>query len=70
VPAELNRDLSSFPALRLAAMLKAASDFGLDQPTLNGIALRYDPRRPDLDWLAGKLTDALQERTLAVPDAV
>jgi len=51
-------------------MLKAASDFGLDQPTLNGIALRYDPRRPDLDWLAGKLTDALQERTLAVPDAV
>jgi hypothetical protein len=59
-----------FPALRLMATLKAARDFGLDERTLDAIALRIDPRRPDLDRLARELAGALRRRTLAIPDAI
>jgi hypothetical protein len=41
------------------AMLKAARDFGLDQVTVNAVALRFDPREPDVDGLADALTAAL-----------
>jgi hypothetical protein len=59
-----------FPGLRFIACLKAARDFGLDQRTLNAIALEVDPRRPDLDRLAGDLAGALRGRTWARPDAL
>jgi hypothetical protein len=59
---------SRFPGLRLMAMLKAARDFGLDQESINAIALRFDPRRPDLDEIAGALTDELlRRRAVALP---
>jgi hypothetical protein len=59
-----------FPALRLMAMLKAARDFGLEQRAVDAVALRFDPRRPDLDPLADALTAALlRQRPLALPDA-
>jgi hypothetical protein len=58
-----------FPALRFVAALKAARDFGLEQRTVNAIALQVDPRRPDLDRLAGELAGALRRRRRALPDA-
>ncbi len=59
-----------FPALRLAAMLKAARDFGLDQAVVNAIALRFDARRPDVAPIADALADALlARRPLELPDA-
>ena len=45
--------------LRFMAMLKAAHDFGLDQRSLNAVALLFDPRRPDIDPLADALAAAL-----------
>jgi hypothetical protein len=59
-----------FPGLRFAAALKAARDFGLDQRTVDAIALQVDPRRPDLDRLAGELAAALRRRARALPDAL
>lgn len=62
---------SGFPALRFVAMLKAARDFGLDQEAVNAVALRFDPREPDLDGVADELAAALLRRnTLALPDTV
>jgi hypothetical protein len=53
------------------AMLKAARDFGLDQGTVNAIALRFDPREPDIDGVVDALAAALLLRhALALPDAV
>jgi hypothetical protein len=58
-PGAVNRQ---FPALRLAATLKAARDFGLDQKIVNAIALSYDPRGPDLARVADALAEALLAR--------
>lgn len=44
------------------AALKAARDFGLEDATANRIALRFDPRRPDVANLADQLADALIEQ--------
>ena len=53
------------------AALKAARDFGLDQRAVNAIALRFDPREPDVDEVAEALTAGLlQQNALALPDAV
>jgi hypothetical protein len=43
-------------------MLKAARDFGLEQPIVDAIALTFDPRWPDLAQVAEALTDALLAR--------
>ena len=57
-----------FQALRFAAMLKAARDFGLDQAVVNAIALSCDPRRPDLGAVADALAGALlARRPLDIP---
>ena len=62
---------TEFPALRFAAMLKAARDFGLDQTIVNRIALSFDVRSPDLAWIAEALTGALlAHRPLELPDVV
>jgi hypothetical protein len=50
---------AGFSVLRFAAVLRAARDFGLDQRTVNAIALRFDPRRPDVAHVADALADAL-----------
>lgn len=63
-------DHARFPVLSLMATLKAARDFGLDQRSLDAAALRFDPRRPDLDGVAGDLADALCRRTVVIPDAM
>jgi hypothetical protein len=53
------------------ATLKAARDFGLDQSTVNAIALRFDPREPDVDEVADALTAGLiRQNKLELPDAV
>ena len=44
------------------AALKAARDFGLDDATANRIALRFDPRRPNVASLADQLAGALIEQ--------
>jgi hypothetical protein len=50
-------------------MLKAACDFGLEQRVVNAIALRFDPRRPDLAQVAAALAEALLARDLLeLPD--
>ena len=49
-------------ALRFMATLKAARDFGLDDDSVNAIALRYDARRPDLDATAGALAAAIVQQ--------
>ena len=60
-----------FHALRFAATLKAARDFGLDQEVVNAISLRFDPCRPDLALISEALAEALLARgPLEVPDAV
>jgi hypothetical protein len=46
-------------ALRFAAMLKAARDFGLDDESVNAVALRFDAREPDLAGMADALADEL-----------
>ena len=62
---------SGVPALRFMAVLKAAADFGLDQETLNAVAVRFDPREPDLDGVVDALAAALlRAQTMALPDAV
>jgi hypothetical protein len=62
---------SGFAALRFMAALKAARDFGLDQRAVDAIALRFDPREPDLDEVAEALTAGLlRQNALALPDAV
>lgn len=53
--------------LRFMAMLKAARDFGLDQRSIDAVAVRFDPRRPDLDGLAGALAAALMRRRTLAP---
>jgi hypothetical protein len=51
-------------------MLKAAREFGLDQEVVNAVAVRFDPRCPDLDWAAEALAgELLVRRRLDVPDA-
>jgi hypothetical protein len=62
VPNETGAANRQFPALRLAATLKAARDFGLDQKIVNAIALSYDPRGPDLARVAEALAEALLAR--------
>ena len=58
------------PALRFAAMLKAAREFGLDQSAVNAIALSVDARRPDIARIADELAEALlAHRPLEPPDA-
>ena len=52
----------NFPALRLMAALKAARDFGLDDASANRIALRFDPRRPNVASLADERAGALIEQ--------
>jgi hypothetical protein len=52
------------------ATLKAARDFGLDQRSLNAIALQADPRCPDVDDVAGELAAALCRRAVVIPDAI
>jgi hypothetical protein len=42
--------------------LKAARDFGLDPEVANAIALRFDPRAPDLDHIVDELAAALIEQ--------
>jgi hypothetical protein len=61
---------SGFPVLSLMATLKAARDFGLDQRSLDAIALQFDPRHPDIDLVAGELAAALCRRTGVIPDAM
>ncbi len=57
------------PGLRFAAMLKAARDFGLDQDTVNAVALTFDPRRPDVARVAETLAEELlARRPLMIPD--
>ena len=51
-----------FHVLRFMATLKAARDFGLEPDAANAIALRFDPRRRDVDHLVDALTAALVER--------
>jgi hypothetical protein len=71
VPIDFAGRRSGFPALRFAAMLKAARDFGLEQEAVNAVALQFDPREPDLDGVADELAAALLRRnTLALPDTV
>jgi hypothetical protein len=61
---------SDFLALRFAAMLKAAREFGLDQGAVNAIALRFDGRQPDLAGIAKALAEALlAHHALELPDA-
>jgi hypothetical protein len=70
VPNDSGATNLDFPALRFAAMLKAAHDFGLDQRVVNAIALRFDARRPDLAHVADALAEALlAHRPLELPDA-
>jgi hypothetical protein len=65
-----NATNARFPALRFAAMLKAARDFGLDQGVVNAIAVRFDARRPELAQVAEALADALLcQDPLGPPDA-
>ena len=65
-----NRKRSRAAALHFAASLKAARDFGLDQASINAIALGFDPQRPDLDRVTGALAHALLvKRPLPSPDA-
>ena len=53
------------------AALKAARDFGLEPEAVNAVALRFDPREPDVDAIADALAAALVQRhKLGLPDAV
>jgi hypothetical protein len=56
---DLGATSPDFPVLRFAAVLRAARDFGLDQGTVNAIAMTFDPRRPDVAHVAEALADAL-----------
>jgi hypothetical protein len=70
MPSDLGSANPDFQALRFAAMLKAARDFGLDQEVVNAISLIFDPRRPDLAQVSEALAEALLARSpLEVPDA-
>jgi hypothetical protein len=61
---------SEFSALRFVAMLRAARDFGLDQESVNAVALRFDTRVADLRDIADALADELlRKRPFALPDA-
>jgi hypothetical protein len=61
----------SFPVLRFMLSLKAARDFGLDAATVDRIALRFDPRKGDVDRLADALASALIEQSaLEIPESV
>ena len=51
-----------FSALRFAAMLKAARELRLEQGAINAVALRFDPRRPDIARAAEDLAEALLAR--------
>lgn len=62
MPPDLDVANTHFQALRFAATLKAARDFGLDQQVVNAIALMFDPRRPDFARVAEALADALLAR--------
>jgi hypothetical protein len=48
--------------LRYMAILKAATDFGLDQREVEAVAGRFDPRRPRCDQLAAGLADLIIAR--------
>ena len=62
---------SGFQAVRFVAMLKAARDFGLDRTVVTTVALRFDPREPDVDGVADTLAAALlRQNAPALPDAV
>ena len=64
-------EVSDLPALGFVAMLKAGRDFGLDQEAVNAVALRFDPRKPDVDGVADALAAALlRQHVLALPHAV
>lgn len=53
------------------AALRAARDFGLDQEAVNAVALRFDPREPEVDAIADALAALLLQREkLGLPDAV
>jgi hypothetical protein len=52
----------SFHVLRFMASLKAARDFGLDPADAEAIALRLDPRTPQIDHLVDALATALLDR--------
>jgi hypothetical protein len=71
VSSDFDARRSGFPALRFMAALKAARDFGLDQEAVSAVALRFDPREPDVDAVAAALAAALlQQQKLGLPDAV
>ena len=64
------RPIPIFALYGLQRCSKAARDFGLDQGVVNAIALASDPRRPDLEHVAGALAEALLARELlVVPNA-
>ena len=48
--------------LRYMAILKAATDFGLDRREVEAVAGRFDPRRPRCDELADALADLILAR--------
>jgi hypothetical protein len=62
VPGDFGNTNPHSSALRFAAMIKAARDFGLDQGAVNAVALTFDPRRPDLPRVAEGLAEALLAR--------
>jgi hypothetical protein len=57
-------------ALRFAAMLRAAREFGLDPSSVDRISLMFNPRRSNLAEVGEALADALlAQRPLEIPDA-
>jgi hypothetical protein len=71
MPRDFDARRSGFPALRFMAALKAARDFGLDQEAVNAVALRFDPRKPDVEGVADALAAILlRQHKLGLPDAV
>jgi hypothetical protein len=55
-------EATSNQVLRYIAILKAATDFGLDRREVEAVAGRFDPRRPRCDQLAAALADLIVAR--------
>jgi hypothetical protein len=59
-----------FTALRFAAMLRAAREFGLEPSSVDRISLMFDPRRSNLAEVGEALAEALLAQCpLVIPDA-
>ena len=62
---------SRFHVLSFMASLKAAREFGLEQPVADAIAVRFDPRRGEAEHLVDELAAALIDRgVVRVPGSV